>query len=403
MLKFGSGASSAPRGAIAAEEALEVARRELEGETPRLAIVFASVTYEDVDGVTATLRHHLGPDVPVVGGTAGAGVFGPVQTVARGVSVVLLGGDLRVAVESTAAASPDLVEVVPTAERVASAADRAAKEGFTHFTCLVFAPGLRVDGEALVAAVRKGAGARAQLAGGLTGDEFTMDRTRVIEGDAWSDRAVVLAGVFTRGAVGIAARHGWRTVGPRRVVTRADGVFLFELDGRPALEIWLEDARGAGATIPDGTPREVALYLLRHYELGISDPSAKPGPNGPEVVARAPYLIRADNAVHMSASIAEGAHVCLIHASQEALLGATRDAARAAVARTDGTVAGALVFACSGRMAALGTAVADEPGIIREEVGAKVGGGCVFGEIARNVRDRDAFFNTTTVVVVFSE
>ena len=40
------------------------------------------------------------------------------------------------------------------------AADTAARSGHTEFTCLAFAPGVVVDGEALVAAVRKGAPAQ---------------------------------------------------------------------------------------------------------------------------------------------------------------------------------------------------------------------------------------------------
>ena len=37
-----------------------------------------------------------------------------------------------------------------------------------------------------------------------------------------------------------------------------------------------------------------------------------------------------------------------------------------------------------------------------ERIDAPIGGACVFGEIARNVRDTDAFFNTTAVVVAFA-
>ena len=61
---------------------------------------------------------------------------------------------------------------MPAAQEIARAADDAARRGFVHSTSLVFAPGIFVDGEALVAAVRKGAGARARFAGGLTGDEL---------------------------------------------------------------------------------------------------------------------------------------------------------------------------------------------------------------------------------------
>jgi hypothetical protein len=74
------------------------------------------------------------------------------------------------------------------------------------------------------------------------------------------DEHVVLAGLFTRKPIGIAARHGARPVGPTHTVTRADGRVLFELDDRPALEVWLEDVRRAGATIPE-SDKKLTVYL----------------------------------------------------------------------------------------------------------------------------------------------
>src|SRR5207237_3187972 len=136
---------------------------------------------------------------------------------------VLVGGEgISAAVVTAPIASPELLDVVPAADRLASAADAAAAEGKTEFTCLAFAPGIFVDGEALVTAVRKGAGARAQLAGGLTGDDLTMDRPKVYVGDKLSSDHVVVTGLFTRRPIGIAARHGWRAVGQVRTVTRTD-------------------------------------------------------------------------------------------------------------------------------------------------------------------------------------
>ncbi len=378
------------------------AQRGLGGETPKLAIVFASVSYEDFAAVPVAIRAVLG-DVFIVGGTSGACVFGAEHIAPRGVSVVALGGDdIEIACRTAPASSQELVEAVPAAEQIARAADDAARRGFLHYACLVLAPGIFVDGEAFVAAVRKGLGARAQLFGGLTGDDLTLDRPMVIFGDERRSDLVVMTGIFTRGPVGIAARHGWRAVGPIRHVTRTDGVFLIELDDRPALDVWLEDARNAGATPPT---EGLALYLANHYELGLIDaPTRKSDPEieARELVARAPFSIRSDRAIKLSASIAEGTKVRVLHATRDDLLRASREAADAALAKANGPIAGALVFACSGRLAALGEAFPEEHEAIRRRIAAPVGGACVFGEIARNVRDADAFFNTTAVVVAFS-
>lgn len=399
MLTFGSGMSAAVRAADATRVAVEQAKAALEGSKPALAIVFASASYPDVDTVVQGVRDALG-DVPVVGGTSGACVIGNEGCAPRGVSVVLLGGDLEVEVRTVATCSPDLVEAVPAAEALAQAADGSAKRGYPHFACLVFAPGLSIDGEALVAAVRKGAGARAQLAGGLTGDDLTFDRPMVLaDGELRPDR-VVVTGIFTKRPLGIAARHGWQAIGPVRTVTRADGATLLELDGRPAAEVWLEDARRAGAQPPKGDAREIAVYLANHYELGIVDSGARGQEH--ELVVRAPVAVEPSGAVLMSASIAEGKRVRILHGSRNDLLRASTEAAADAALRAGNRIAGALVLACSGRLAALGDAFPQEPAAIGRRVRAPIGGACVYGEIAKNVRDSDAFFNTTAVVVAFA-
>ena len=188
-----------------------------------------------------------------------------------------------------------------------------------------------------------------------------------------------------------------------RPVTRSDGPHLLELDGRPALDVWLEDARAAGGT-PPGAISELALYLANHYSLGLADdsvPRIAVADDKRELVARTPYAIREDRAIQLSAALSEGAHVRVLHATRADLLRASREAAATAAERAGGNVAGALVLACSGRLAALGEAFAEEPAAMRAELDAPIGGACVFGEIARNVRDVDAFFNMTSVVVAF--
>jgi hypothetical protein len=404
MIAFGSGMSAASTAVAAAKEAAAHAMATLQGQTPKLAIVFASASYADVAQAARAVRSVVG-DAQIVGGTSAACVFGGDQIAARGVSVVLVGGDgLEVESRTAPLGAHTYVETVPAAERVAQAADRAALRGFGHFACLVFAPGISIDGDALVAAVRKGAGARAQLAGAVTGDDFTMDRAKVFFGDELSDDTVVITGIFTRSPVGIAARHGWAAVGPVHTVTRADGIYLHELDGRPALEVWVEDARRAGATPPED-PKKLAVYLATHYELGLADsstPRIAVAEDKRELVVRAPFAIRADGAIHLSASISDGTHVRVLHATRGDLLRASSEAAISAVQRAGNRVAGALVLACAGRFVALGDAFADEPAGIRLAVDAPIGGACVFGEIARNLRDMDAFFNTTAVIVAFA-
>jgi hypothetical protein len=393
LIVFGSAIANADSGREAARAASREARAHLGGNKPALAIAFASPTLADLAAVPAVLADELG-GVDVIGGTAGGCIIGPSGISSHGVSVVVLGGEgLDVKLVCTRIQSPELVEIVPAAEALTRAADEAARRGFPEFTCLVFAPALGVDGEAVVAAVRKGTGPRAQLAGALTGDDNTFDRSRVFADRRVSPDHVVLAGLFTTQPLGIAARHGYRPVGRLRTVTRSDGRWLVELDGRPAFDVWVDDARAAGAEVPSGRGKDVALYLANHFELGVMDGAAI------EPVVRAPFAIRNDGAVQLSAGIGERARTRVMRATRSDLLEASREAARVAAGSAGGSLAGALVLSCSGRVAALGDDFADESASIARYLDAPVGGACVFGEIARGGREVDAFHNTTTVVV----
>lgn len=397
MLIFGSGMSSAACAVDAAREAFAKAIAAFGEEKPKLGVVFGSMSYADLAAVPDALRA-LG-DFPIVGGSGGGTVLGPTGVAERGVSLVLLGGDgIEVRTESVAYTSPELVDLVPAAARLASAADEASRAGHGHFTCLVFGPNFAIDGEMLVAAVRKGAGVRAQLAGGLTGDERGVERPVVFGPHGLRDDQVVLAGLYTVKPVGIAARHGFHPVGPSRVVTRADGRTLYELDGRPAAEVWLSDIRKLGVELPEDRG-DLLRVVSQHYPIGIVDPGKSARM---ELVARAPWAFPEDGTVELGASIGEGRRVRVLHATRNELLRASTDAAAGSFLRAGSRVAGALVLACTGRLGALGHDFPEESAMIRNRVGAPIGGACVHGEVAKNGRDADAFFNTTTVVVAFA-
>lgn len=400
MSKFGSGMSTAATAAEAARAATADAMAQLAGEPPKLAVVFTSVGYADAAEAGRVVRGMLG-DVPIVGGTAGACVIGGAGLAPRAVSVVVLAGaSIEVVCREAECRTPDCYEAVAAAEEIARAADDASRRGLPHYACLVFAPGVFVDGEALAAAVRKGAGARAQLAGGLTGDDLTLDRPMIFVGDELRRDRILVTGVFTDKPVGIAARHGWTALGPPRVVTGTDGVYLVTLDGRPALEVWTEDARAAGATLPSDR-HELASYLTHRFPLGVPDDPGKEAGASDTLVVRAPYRIEEDGRVRLSGSIAEDTVARIVGARGDSLRTAAADAAHEARDRAGGEVAGALVLECASRRVALGEGFSAELAAIQRAVAAPLAGGCVYGEIARNVRDVNAFFNTTAVVCAF--
>jgi hypothetical protein len=414
VLGFGTGVSTASTASVAAREAARQAAAAVNA-SPKLVLLFASVDYDDLDQARGAVADVIG-GVPIVGITSGGAVFatgsegapGEKTCERRGISVVVLAGpDIEVDVRSASIAD-GLLALVTAGEEVRRASEAAEKRGYRHYTCLAFGPGLKVDGDSFVAAVRKGVGERAVVAGGFAGDEFRLEEPKVFAPEGLRDDQAVIVGLFTRGVVGVASRHGHRPIGPTRTITRSDGVEVFEIDGRPAAEVLLEDVRRVRSDIPTDRS-QLASYIARYHSIGIVDDGTtsrkRTSGDAPddvrELVIRSPHALDDDGALRMSAAIGEGTRICVLAASQEDLVGGAIIAANAAAASAETSVAGALVLSCAGRLLAAGDRFAQEPAAVAERIGAPIGGTCVYGEFARNLGESDAFFNMSVVVVVF--
>lgn len=118
---------------------------------------------------------------------------------------------------------------------------------------LVLSDGLGVNGSELVRGVNSAFTHPVGITGGLAGDGPDFVRTWVLSGGVPTTGAVAAIGFygpdvqFTFGSQG-----GWDKFGPERIVTRSVGHVLYELDGKPALDLYKrylgERASGLPAT-----------------------------------------------------------------------------------------------------------------------------------------------------------
>jgi hypothetical protein len=78
--------------------------------------------------------------------------------------------------------------------------------------------------------------------------------------------AVVAAAIGSDGPFGVGVAHGWQAIGQPLHVTRTEGVELLTLDGRPALDVYLE--RTAAPEGIDADPEALARFADAH-PLGV--------------------------------------------------------------------------------------------------------------------------------------
>lgn len=119
-------------------------------------------------------------------------------------------------------------------------------------------------------------------------------------------------------------------------VNRADGATVFELDGRPAWEVWRERTREAvlrtGVDLDAIDEEDIGAFLLR-YEAGLASGGAHK--------IRAPLSRGEDGSLSFAYGVPEGAAVRITESTPERLVDSAIEAARLAKSQLEGEVAGA--------------------------------------------------------------
>ena len=201
--------------------------------------------------------------------------------------------------------------------------------------------------------------------------------------------AAVAAHIFDKTQWGVGVDHGLRPKTKRMTVTKANRAVLYELDGRPAFDVYKEYAAERGVALE---PKTAGSFLIGN-ELGVFFLDELHH-------ARAPVGVGEKGELNLVADIEEGASVCILDGEPDSMVEACGRAALEAKTNLKGAkAAGVLVFDCVCRGMILGDKFHREIEAIRKVFpGTPVTGFLTYGEIARFRGRLDGWHNTTTVV-----
>lgn len=116
---------------------------------------------------------------------------------------------------------------------------------------LVLSDGLHVNGSELVKGLNDTLGGAVVVTGGLAGDGTDFKRTWVMKDRAPQSGYVTAIGFYgDHVRLGHGSKGGWDKFGPERRVTKSTGNILYELDGRPALQLYKEYLGDRAAGLP---------------------------------------------------------------------------------------------------------------------------------------------------------
>ena len=356
----------------------------LQDSDPGLLLVFGSVEHLNAPGFAETLRHNL-PQACLLGCST-AGEITPEGVDDGSCTITALhfdhtrltqGATRLLGMEDSFAAGQRL-------GREIAALDLKA--------VLVFGPGVKINGSALVNGITSIIGRDIPITGGLAGDGGAFKQTFTLGREGVADDFVVAVGLcgdhlrFGHGSFG-----GWEAFGPARKVTRCEGNVLYELDGEPALEIYKrylgDHAKGlpaSGLLFPFAMLGEdhSAIGLIRTI-LGIDD---------------------ATGSLTLAGEISTDGYLKLMHASTDKLVNGAEQAAEAATTMLEMANPGvAILVSCVGRKLVMGNRVDEEV----EAVGAVFGNKAVltgfysYGEISPFTPGASCKLHNQTMTITF--
>ncbi len=378
----------------AGRRATEQALEPLAGREPDLLILFSTTDLEPRQ-VMAGVRGVAG-EVPLVGGCS-AGVIVPQGAFRSGVAVMALRSEeMRIAVDMVSGLSQDPTAVSQTLVRRLWTRQDENHQALNRLLLALVDSQVSAATATAVQAMGNELGPLSQLVGGgVKGNDSSRrpSRPTFLNGEAYAD-AVAAALFLTPGPVGVGVRHGFRAIGRPLVVTRAAGNIVYELDGRPAFEAYMEQ-------FPDHselTPQNFGQFAL-DYPLGLPQ-------MGREHIVRDPFGAQPDGALLCAGVIPEHVVVRIMTGDLEMLIQSAREAAIEAMQPLgERRPLLALVFGCVSRLAYLGARAQDEVAAIREVLGAETpfAGLFSFGEIAAQLDSPPNLHNKTTVVGLVGE
>lgn len=242
-------------------------------------------------------------------------------------------------------------------------------EGLKHL--FVLSEGSFVSGTSLIKGLEQDTPPAVSITGALCGDDLRYEKTLASYNEKPKEGEIVLIGFYGESLeITFASYGGWQAFGPERTITRSEGSTLYEIDGKPALELYkkyLGDKAG-----------EFAKSALL-YPLNVKAPGKT------QAVVRAVVTPDAEhNSMIFADAVPQDSLVQLIMVSPDDIANGAQTASALAMQDRATTPQLALVISCIGRKVVMNQRVEEEIELVNEIVGsqAAIAGFYSYGEIA---------------------
>jgi hypothetical protein len=258
---------------------------------------------------------------------------------------------------------------------------------------LVIADGQKVNGSELVLGLQESLPKDTIITGGLAGDGYIFKKTLVGLNEAPIEGRIVAIGFYGEHlSVGHGSAGGWDSFGPERLITRSSENILYELDGKPALDIYkmylgeyANELPGSGLLFPLCIRTDNVGELIVRTILGI-DENAK--------------------SLTFAGNMPEGAYARLMKANIDRLIDGASNAAQNSMNGNAERPELAILISCVGRKLVLNQRIEEEVEVIRAVYGndTAITGFYSYGEISPSFNFMKCeLHNQTMTITTLSE
>lgn len=260
----------------------------------------------------------------------------------------------------------------------------------------ILAPGLNINGSAIARGFASVLGPDVRISGGLAGDKTRFAKTYTLLNGTVSENMLVAVGLYgSHIRIGTGSKGGWAPFGPARRVTKAEGNILYELDGKPALDLYKQYLGEKAEQLPSSG-------LLYPFSI-LEDDQSETG-----LIRTILDINHEHKSLVLAGDMPQGKLVRLMHADVDQLIAGAENAAEEAHLPFEPHNGASVAFlvSCVGRKLVMADDVVEEVEAVRHVFGPKtrMAGFYSYGEICISDLTRTAeLHNQTMTITLLSE
>ena len=361
-----------------------------DGFTPTVAVLFISVK-QDRKAICELLDSK---NIDILGATSCGEFTNGHQT--EGEIALLL---LELSKEHYTLLYEDIVDG-SLEDTISRLADNALKQ-FTNPSLIICSTGINLkgklfEGEKLVRNLSQNLGPDKIFFGGMAGDDWTMKGSFVFTNGKETNYGLV-ALVLNSDKITLKgmAITGWKPMGIARIVTKSKGNLLYEIDGKPAIELYLKYL---------GMSDKIAENDFKIFEeLSIEYPFIVERDHN-ETVLKSPMTIDStEKALFMDIPMPEGSKFWFTHPPEFDIVEEVIEKANQLKKDANEEADALLIFSCAGRQPILGPMATDENEGLAEVWNTPMAGFFTYGEFGRVLNGKQNFHSGACCWVTLKE